>query len=201
MAAATGDIAPLLDAARSGSREALGQLLELCRGYLLMVATGELDADLQAKEGPSDLVQETFLEAKRDFVQFQGASEAELLAWLRRVLLNNVANFTRRYRTTGKRSIEREVVLDGQARSALEAALPAEGLSPSGQAVAHEQAAALALALERLSDDHRQVLRLRYEEGKPFEEIAQVMGRSANAVRKLFARAVERVQQEIESGQ
>src|SRR5438105_1940581 len=109
------DIAPLLDAARSGSREALGQLLESCRGYLLMVAKGELDRDLQAKEGASDLVQETFLEAQRDFVQFQGASEAELLAWLRRLLLNNVANFTRRYRTTGKRSVEREVVLDEKA--------------------------------------------------------------------------------------
>src|SRR5260370_20661260 len=146
-----GTMASLLEAARSGSPEALGQALEACRGYLLMVARGELDPDLRAKEGPSDLVQETFLEAKRDFVQFQGASEAELLAWLRRVLLNNVANFTRRYRTTGKRSIEREVALDGQARSALEAALPAEGLSPSGQAVAHEQAAPLARALERLS--------------------------------------------------
>src|SRR5262245_35621598 len=100
-----GTTASLLSAARSGSREALGELLEGCRGYLLMVARDKLDADLRAKEGPSDLVQETFLEAKRDFGQFQGASEAELLAWLRRVLLNNVANFTRRYRTAGKRTV------------------------------------------------------------------------------------------------
>src|SRR5260370_36810440 len=100
MAITPGTMASLLEAARSGSPEALGQALEACRGYLLMVARGELDPDLRAKEGPSDLVQETFLEAKRDFVQFQGAIGAELLACLRRVLLNNVANFTRRYPTT-----------------------------------------------------------------------------------------------------
>jgi RNA polymerase sigma-70 factor (ECF subfamily) len=71
--------------------------------------------------------------------------------------------------------------------------------TPSGQAIAKEQAAALARALDRLPDDYRQVLRLRYEEGRPFEEIAALMGRSANAVGKLFARAVERVQQEVEA--
>src|SRR6266446_2817513 len=140
MATPAGEMAPLLDAARRGSRQALGQLLESCRSYLLMVARGELDADLQAKEGASDLVQETFLEAQRDFGQFQGASEAELLAWLRRLLLNNVANFTRRYRTTGKRSVTREVALGEEANRALKDALPANIDSPSGQAVAKEQA-------------------------------------------------------------
>jgi RNA polymerase sigma-70 factor (ECF subfamily) len=48
--------------ARKGSREALGRLLETCRPYLLLVANNELDRDLQAKAGASDLVQETFIE-------------------------------------------------------------------------------------------------------------------------------------------
>src|SRR5262245_5335873 len=192
------NIVPLLAAARTGSGEALGRLLESCRGYLLMVAEGELAAEVKAKEAASDLVQDTFLEAQRDFVQFQGASETELLAWLRRLLLNNVANVTRRYRT-GKRSVEREMALDARANHQLHANLPAEADSPSGQAVANEHAAALVKVLERLPADYREVLRLRYEEGRPFEEIAERMGRSANAVRKLFARAVERVQQEVET--
>src|SRR5262245_58767873 len=126
MAAADHEAAPLFDAARAGSREALGKLLESCRGYLLILANGELDADLQAKEGASDRVQETFLEAQRDFGQFQGRSEAELLAWLRRLLLNNIANFTRRYRITGKRSVEREVALDERGNQSLQAGLPAK---------------------------------------------------------------------------
>jgi hypothetical protein len=63
----------LMQAARAGSAEALGRLLEGCRAYLLLAANRQLDADLQAKGGPSDLVQETFLEAQKDFPPFQGA--------------------------------------------------------------------------------------------------------------------------------
>src|SRR5262249_48816230 len=92
------DVAQLLYAARAGSPEALGQMLEACRCYLLGIADREFDAGLRAKGAPSDLVQETFLEAQRDFAQFQGSTEAELLAWLRRMLLHNLANFIRDYR-------------------------------------------------------------------------------------------------------
>src|SRR5262245_9801346 len=97
------DFAPPRAHARADTGDARRRLLEALRGYLLMVAGEELDPALRAKGGASDLVQETFLEAHRDFNQFRGADEAELLAWLRRLLLNNVANFGRRYRGTEKR--------------------------------------------------------------------------------------------------
>src|SRR6516225_2042707 len=96
------EAAPNLAAACAGSREAVGQALEACRGYLLLIAQRELGPQLQAKGGASDLVQETLLEACRDFARFQGDSEAELLQWLRRLLLNNLADFTRLYRDTDK---------------------------------------------------------------------------------------------------
>src|SRR5262249_21485567 len=98
MAWSSADAAQWLPAARQGSREALGRLLEACRDYLLLVANKELDPQLQPKGGASDLVQQTFLEAQRDFARFAGNSEEELLAWLRRLLLNNLGDFTRRYR-------------------------------------------------------------------------------------------------------
>src|SRR5262245_10155176 len=44
-----------LDAARAGSVDALGQLLEACRAYLLLIAEHELHHSLQAKGGASDL--------------------------------------------------------------------------------------------------------------------------------------------------
>ena len=50
------DVARWLAQARAGSQEALGQALEACRGYLLLVARREMGADLQAKGGESDLV-------------------------------------------------------------------------------------------------------------------------------------------------
>ena len=91
---------PDIPAARAGSKEAIGGALEACRGYLLGIAERELDADLRAKGGASDLVQDTFLEAQRDFAGFRGETQADLLAWLRRLLLNNLANFARTYRQT-----------------------------------------------------------------------------------------------------
>src|SRR5215831_501032 len=99
--------------ARAGSRAALGEALESCRGYLLLVAQRELDPQLRAKGGASDLVQETFIDAHRDFAQFHGTTEAELLAWLRQVLLNKVSNFGRHFRGTAKRDIGREIPYHG----------------------------------------------------------------------------------------
>src|SRR5262249_46344878 len=104
-------------AARAGSREALGEVLEACRAYLLLVANKEIDPQLQAKGGASDLVQETFLEAQRAFGRFQGTTADELRAWLRQLLLHNVADFGRRYRGTGKRRVEREVRLEPETPS------------------------------------------------------------------------------------
>jgi RNA polymerase sigma-70 factor (ECF subfamily) len=198
MAEPGGDPARSLAAAQAGSREALGQVLETFRAYLLLVADREMDPELRAKGGASDLVQETFLEAQRDFAQFHGTSVEELRAWLRRLLLNNVANFTRQYRQRAKRDIDREVALEaGGSSHERGAGLAADILSPSGQAVAHEQAEALAQALQRLPPDYRQVLAWRHEEHHTFEEIGQRMERTANAARMLWLRAVERLQKEM----
>src|SRR4051812_35536174 len=104
------DAAQWLTAAQAGSRDALGQALEACRGYLLLIAQQELDPELQAKGSASDLVQQTFLEAQRDFAGFQGATQEALQAWMRRLLLNNLANF-RRDLHRDKRRVSREVAL------------------------------------------------------------------------------------------
>jgi RNA polymerase sigma-70 factor (ECF subfamily) len=187
------DAARWLPLARAGSREALGQLLDGCRGYLLVVARQELDPVLSGKAGASDLVQETFLEAQRDFAQFRGTTADELLAWLRHLLRNNVANFARRYRETAKRRIACEMSLDR-----LTADVPAGVPAPDDQAATRERAATLLAAIDRLPPDYQQVLRLRYEEGKGFEEIGRALDRTPNAARKLWARAVERLQEECD---
>jgi RNA polymerase sigma-70 factor (ECF subfamily) len=199
MAGLSEDAARWLPLARTGSAEALGQLLEACRGYLLLVAQRELDPQLGAKASVSDLVQETLLDAVRDFPRFQGNSEAELLAWLRRVLLNNLVSFTRRYRTAGKRAVAREVALDGDHSSAERGGrVAADTPSPIAAAINQEQAGAIQQALERLPEDYRRVIELRYREECSYEEIGRLLGLTANAARKLWLRAVKRLQQETE---
>jgi RNA polymerase sigma-70 factor, ECF subfamily len=194
-----GDVAQWLPAARAGSREALGKVLEAARQYLLSIARQEFDPDLRAKNSPSDVVQETFVEAQRDFGRFQGNTEAELLAWLRQLLLHRVGKLRRRYRDTQKRQLAREVALGGDdSSSGLAGILAAGSLSPSGQAMENEQDEALQAALGRLPEDYRRVITLRYQEQLPFEEIGRLLERSPDAARKLWARAVERLLEELD---
>ncbi len=195
------DAAQWLPRARTGSSEALGQLLEACRGYLLLVAQRELDPHLQAKGGVSDLVQETLLDALRDFPRFQGQTEAEVLAWLRRLLLNNLVSFTRRYRDAEKRQIGREVSLEAAHSSAERGGRVADDRenSPSGAAMDREQAAAIERALERLPEDYRRAIVLRYQEERSFEDIGRELNLTPNAARKLWLRALKRLQQETET--
>lgn len=189
-----------LTGARAGEAEALGEALEACRAYLLHVAEHELDANLRAKGGASDLVQQTFMEAQQDFARFAGTSESELLAWLRRMLLNNIANFRRQWVQTAKRSANKEVPIHPADSGAQERSWLADGMAtPSRQMMVGEQEEALYAALDRLPEDYALVLRLRYIERLPFEEVGERMSRSANAVRKLWARAVEKLQEELEA--
>jgi RNA polymerase sigma-70 factor (ECF subfamily) len=188
-----------LSAARAGSPEALGEVLEGFRGYLLLIAQQEMDPQLQAKGGASDLVQETLVDAVGDFHRFDGTSEGALRAWLRQMLLHNVADFGRHYRDTDKRRIDREVRLEaGDSSVSPGDQLAAETLSPSRQAMADEQAQAIQRALERLPEEYRQVVRLRYQENQSFDEIARGMHLTPNAARKLWVRAVKRLRQESE---
>ena len=201
MAESLQDVAPWLPEARQGSPEAMGEALEACRTYLLLIANRELDPQLRAKGGASDLVQETFLEAQRDFGAFRGKTEAEWRAWLREMLVHNLANFTRRYRETDKRELAREEPLarDGDTGQWGRQGVQSDTPSPSVEAMANERARALAAAIERLPDDYRGVIAQRYQAGRSFTEIAEAMQRSENAVRKLWFRAIERLEREVGS--
>ena len=185
----------LLAAARAGSRDALGDALEACRDYLLHVAVRELAPDVRPKVGASDLVQETLLEAHRGFDQFRGQTGADLLRWLREILRNNLSNAVRRYLATAKRQADREVRLAGGAAEDAGPAAPSP--SPSAEAAAGEERAAVLRALDRLPEDQRRVIVLRNFDGLPFDAVAARMGRTAGAARRLWARAVCRLQREI----
>lgn len=188
-----------IPAARAGCKTALGELLESCRQYLLSVGNESLDIRLHAKLGASDVVQETFLDAQRDFEQFRGGTRGELLAWLRRILLNNLLNQSRQYQQTVKRQLSREVSINSDnPNDSRSIGLPAQTPTPSRIVVEREEAAILQSILQRLSHDQRQVIVLRNQLGQSFVQIGEQMGRSADAVRHLWVRSIERLQQEYD---
>jgi RNA polymerase sigma-70 factor (ECF subfamily) len=186
-----------LDQARAGDLELLGRALESCRDYLLLIAARGLDADLVAKGGASDLVQDTLLGAYRDFDAFHGCSRAELLAWLRRILQNNLAVHRRRYRGTRKRQVSREISIASLSGPDIHHLIPCDSATPGGVAVRREQIAALMAALRRLPEDYRRVVVWYQYDRLTFEEIGTRLNRSAEAVRKLWSRALIRLTEEL----
>lgn len=194
-----GEIERLIQEAKAGSRVALGQLLEAYRHLLLWQAAGKLPAHLRAKEGMSDLVQDTFLEAQRDFEHFRGTSEPEFQAWLGQILTHNAHNLARKYGTV-RRNIGREEPLDNSGRPGNPCSgLPADTPSPSSAASSGEEWALLDRALARLAEKDRQVIELRHLDQLTFPEVGWKLGISAEAARKCFARAIEKLQEQIEA--
>jgi RNA polymerase sigma-70 factor (ECF subfamily) len=175
--------------------EAHGRLLEKFRDYLRLLARVQLDPRLRGKLDPSDVVQQTLLEAYQKREQFRGATEAEWLAWLRTALAHNLADALRAF-GQAKRDVARERALaDGADASSrrLEAWLAAEQSSPSQQAERHERAAQLAAALAVLPDDNREALVLHYCEDLPLAEIAHRLGRTPAAVAGLLKRGLKQL--------
>jgi RNA polymerase sigma-70 factor (ECF subfamily) len=189
-------VSDLIRRCRTGEPSAHERLFDRYRPYLEVLAQAQLGRHLRAKCDPSDLVQQTLLEAHRDLAVFQGTSEAELLAWLRRILAHNLYNEARHF-AARQRDTAREVSLDqlqtglDQSSLALGQCLAAHDPSPSQAAQQRERAVRLAAALSRLPDDYRTVLLLRVFEELSAEEVAQRMDRTAGAVRMLQMRALQ----------
>jgi RNA polymerase sigma-70 factor (ECF subfamily) len=197
----------LLAEARRGRTDSLGSLLELYRNYLHLLARTQIDMHLRARANPSDLVQETFLQACRNFHQFRGTSERELLGWLRRILVRSLARLVETQVHAQKRNIHREVSLErreaqlNRSSDYFEAALVSPCSSPSTQAQRRELAALVADQLARLPPAYREVIVLRNLEGLAFEEVAQRMERTPGAVRVLWLRALDKLRQLHDEGE
>ncbi len=187
----------LLARAREGHSEALGQLLQWYLSYLTILATTQLDHRLRRRISPSDLVQETMLAAHRDFGDFRGGSQNELLAWLRQILIHTLHRAFAKHVKAGKRDIRREVSIDQisnrleESACNLAAMLPGHTESPSSPMRERESAVQLANELNKLRPQYRDVIIYRIIQGLSFDEIGEQMGRTGGAVRMLWLRALE----------
>lgn len=194
------DPLPLIQQAQEGRTEVLGRLLEAYRNYLNLLARVEIGQRLQGKVDPSDLVQETFLAAHRDFADFHGTTEAELVQWLRRILGCRLVDVVRQYVGAKRRDVrlEAEVAdeLDKSSR-ALQLGMFARGSSPSEGAMRREQAVLLADRIRELPEDYAEVIILHHLEGLTFPEVARRMERSLDSVKKLWVRALARLRRSL----
>jgi RNA polymerase sigma-70 factor (ECF subfamily) len=172
----------LLRQARAGDAEALGRLLQEFRPYLLHIAREEIDDD-----------------AHRAFATFHGASAEDLGAWLREILLNNVRD-TRKYFRTDKRDVARELQpVEDRAAGGIALQLQDPHQTPPAHAVVrHEMWRRLEKIIDGLSDQQKKVLQLRQKGNRSFAEIGHEVGVSAEAARKIWARCIEEVRRKLD---
>lgn len=181
----------LLDAAREGSRDALGELLQAYRPLLLMLAREEMSPRLRAKGGASDLVQDTYLDALSGFDHFGGHTPTEFGHWLEQIVRHNACDYSRHFRDTCKREADRERRLPPDWLVRPRKMTPSDPASPLARLLQEERGEVLRHALDQLSEEDRAVVLLRQREHLPFEQVARRLGCTAAAVRQRWVRAME----------
>jgi RNA polymerase sigma-70 factor (ECF subfamily) len=169
--------------------------LEPFRAYLALLARLQVAERLQGKIDLSGLVQQTLLEAHQAGAHLAGRAAADVAAWLRRALANNLADEVRKL-GAGRRDVARERSLEAaleQSSARLAAWLAAEQSSPSARLQRQEQAVRLAAALDRLPATQRRAVELRHLKGQSLAEVAEALGSSKAAVVGLLHRGVQRL--------
>lgn len=194
-------IGDLLAAARREDRQSLSKLLEMYRNYLRLLARTGIDIALRGKSDPSDLVQEAVLKATQNFKTFRGQTEAELAVWLRKILTQCLIHHARHYRTSRRLITQERSLTDLMDQSSLElsalAARPSQlsGAIPRGR----EAGVILAEAMGDLAVDYREVITLRNLEQLAWADVAKRMGRTVDAVRMLWLRALKQLRPLVEA--
>lgn len=172
----------LIRTARGGCDQALVQVVNHFRSYLLMIANDQIGNSLQAKFGASDILQQSFLDVRRSLPQFRGSTELEMREWLKTIVLNNARDHARRFAKTRKRDVARETAL-----TATE--LPSQQDTPSVVIRRRERDWELKRLVEQLPEAQKRVIEARHRDGLSYPKVAEHLGITETHARKLWSRA------------
>ena len=172
---------------------ASGPQVERFREYLCVLARAHVHPRNASRIDASDLVQQTLLEACQQQHQFRGKSDAELAAWLKQMLVHNLADALRGCERD-KRDVRRAQSLEARIEDSFcraEDWLAAVQASPSQQAIRFEELLRLADGLAQLPDDQRESVVLHHLQGWSLAQMAEHLGRSESAVAGLLHRGLK----------
>jgi RNA polymerase sigma-70 factor (ECF subfamily) len=174
---------------------------ERFRTALSTLARLRIDPRVQAKLDLSGVVQQTLLEAFQAQERWTAGDEGRQLAYLRRVLGNNLADALRYFMTEKRdQSLERPLLDAASASSSrLQQWLAADQTSPSDAAVRGERDLTLADTLNALPEAQREALILQHWHGWSLSDIGERLGRSPAAVAGLIKRGLQTLRTRLQN--
>ena len=172
-----------IQATLDGDREAFGNLV---RKYQDRLYNGLLQM-LRNEAEAEDVVQEAFILAYTKLKSFQRKSA--FYTWLYRIAYNVSISRMRRQRPVASiHSADRDEPMQ----------LPGRAPSPDAGICQQERASQLALALDRLSEEHRVILVLREIDDLDYEAIAVILEIPVGTVRSRLHRARLQLKEQLE---
>jgi RNA polymerase sigma-70 factor (ECF subfamily) len=173
----------VLRQALAGSDAALDTLYARFGPRLLSFIRLKMGRSLRARLESRDILQATFLKSFEHLDDFDGSNGRSLLGWMMRIAEHEIhdrADFHTRHQRDARREDDMGDHPDIVARTR----------SALSRLILGEQAERVEHALASLTEPHRQVILLRSFEELSFPEIAGRLGKSEDASRMLFARAM-----------
>jgi RNA polymerase sigma-70 factor (ECF subfamily) len=197
------DATETIGRAVAGDPAAWQDLVRTYQERLRRMVALRLDPRLRGRVDPSDIVQETFLDATGRLAAYQCDPPLPFYLWLRQLAGTRLAKAHRHHLGTLCRDVRREVALPGEAASGVSSAALAEYLAgregrPSEAAVQVELRARLEELLDRLDPLDREILALRHFEQLSNSEVAHVLGLTEAAASKRYVRALDRLRERLE---
>jgi RNA polymerase sigma-70 factor (ECF subfamily) len=192
----------LLERAGRGDDAARQQLLDRHRARLRRMAAVRMDRRLAARVDPSDVVQESLVEAHRQLSDYLLRRPLPFAAWLRQLAWERMLKLSRHHIGTQKRSVGREQAWPeappDESVLRLAGRLVASTTSPSRRAMREELRDRVREALGALAPNDREVLILRVLEQLSSREVAAVLGITERAAKARQTRALKRLRDLLE---
>jgi RNA polymerase sigma-70 factor (ECF subfamily) len=192
----------LIKNAREGDDQAVRRLLLLYHPRLRARLLRQMDPTMKAKIEPEDILQQVYLEAFRAISHFTYQGKDSFLRWLYAILDRKLIDEHRALRAE-RRDVRREVkAVPASAQQTtyvdLMARVMADGGTPSRDVRKDEALGVLSACLATLPDHYRDVIKMRFIEGRPVADVAETLGRSIGSVHMICHRALRQLREQAE---
>lgn len=192
----------LIRDARKGEEQAVRRLLVLYHPRLRARLLRQMDPVMRSRIEPEDILQQVYLEAFRAIEQFTYQGKDSFIRWMYAILDRKLIDEHRAMRAE-RRDVRREVKAvpaSGNQTTYVDlmARVMAKGHTASRVARREETLGVISACVATLPDHYREVIRMRFIEGRPVAEVAKALDRSIGSVHMICHRALRQLRQQAE---